>query len=111
MSLTSALLLGEKIELPKGRRVMHRMGGQPDKCSESQCDERAANIERVHAAIVAGAKTRIECIDATGLSNRTVWAATIELAEWPGGPRIVIEKVGNKHFLYDIGLLKTKGQQ
>lgn len=106
MSLTATLLLGEKIALPKGRRTRHRMdGGALVKTNQSyvaKAEQRAENIERVHAAIVAGCKTRDEIIDETVLSHATVWKATNELEEWPDGPRIVIRKEAGKHYLYAV---------
>ena len=106
MSLTATLLLGDQITLPKGRRRSHRMdgiGATPTNRSHiAQANERALNIERVHEAIVAGARTRTEIIDATGLSNATVWKATYELEIWPSGPRIVIRKESGRHVLYAV---------
>lgn len=111
-SLTSTLLLGEPIALPQGRRRMHHMdsGGTVSANSSriAQAGERADNIERVYAAIVMGARTRIEVIDATGLSNRTVWKATNDLADWPGGARIVISKDGYRHLLSPVTVGQNK---
>jgi len=102
MSLLRALLLNEKINLPKGRRRTHRMfsnAAEKTLPALRQTDERAANIERIYSAIAAGAKTRDDVIDATGLSNATVWKATLALEAWPSGQRIVIEKSKGKHTL------------
>jgi hypothetical protein len=106
MSLTATLLLGDQITLPKGRRRRHRMDGigatTTNRSHIAQANERALNIERVYAAIVSGARTRTEIIDATGLSNATVWKATCELEIWPSGPRIVIRKEPGKHLIYAV---------
>ena len=102
MSLTSTLLFKEKITLPKGRKRRHTMfRGDPElpPPQQLQAAERLANIERIYAAIAAGARTREEVIDATGLSNGTVWKATLALELWETGPRIVIEKIKGKHTL------------
>lgn len=96
MSLLRSLLLNEKINFPKGRRRTHRVfcdaPKNPSFSPLQQAEERAANIERVYSAIAAGARTRDDVIDATGLSNATVWKATLALESWPSGQRIVIER-------------------
>jgi len=61
--------------------------------------ERLANIERIYAAIAGGARTRDDVIDTTGMSNGTVWKATLALESWETGPRIIIEKNTGKHML------------
>jgi len=102
VSLTSTLLFGEPITLPKGRKRRHSMfRGDPDHppAPQQQAAERLANIERIYSAIAAGSRTREEVIDATGLSNGTVWKATLALESWPTGPRIAIEKNKGKHTL------------
>ena len=102
MSLTRTLLFKEPITLPKGRKRRHSMfRGDPELTPppQVQAAARLANIERIYAAIAAGSRTREEVIDATGLSNGTVWKATLALESWETGPRIVIEKIKGKHTL------------
>lgn len=102
MSLTSTLLFGEPITLPKGSKRRHSMfRGEPEITPppKQQAAERLANIERIYAAIAGGARTRDDVIDATGLSNGTVWKATLALESWETGPRIIIEKINGKHTL------------
>jgi len=103
VSLLRAILFKEKIAVPKGRIRNHITFSDAPKNQSfthlNQAEERTANIERVYSAIAAGARTRDDVIDATGLSNATVWKATLELEAWPSGQRIVIEKSKGKHTL------------
>lgn len=107
MSLTSTLLLGEKIELPKGKRHQHYLSDAKPASARlkfaSRTAEKAANIERVFEAIVSGAETREKVVEKTGISHATVWKATNSLIDWPGGPRIEMRrKEGRTQFFYAV---------
>jgi hypothetical protein len=96
MSLTAALLLGQAITLPTGRRRRHMMeDGQrrdpdlpPVKANHKNQAAAIRNREAVHAAVAAGARTHSEIEDATRLSQSTVKKKLYELESWPDGPRI-----------------------
>lgn len=107
MSLTSALLLGETIELPKGKLRLHYLSdARPASARQkfaSRTAEKAANIERVFQAIAAGAASREQISEQTGISHATVWKATNALIDWPGGPRIETRrKEGRTQFFYAV---------
>lgn len=107
MSLTSALLLGEKIDLPKGKRRRHYLSDAKPASARhkfaSRTAEKAANIERVFEAIAAGTETRERIAEKTGISHATVWKATKALIDWPGGPRIEMRrKEGRTQFFYAV---------
>jgi hypothetical protein len=97
MSLTAALLLGQPIPLPVGRRRRHMMedgarrrdpDAPPAKANHQNQAAAIRNREAVHAAVVAGARTHAEIEDATRLSQSTVKKKLYELESWPDGPRI-----------------------
>lgn len=64
---------------------------------------KARNIEAVHAAVAAGAKTHAELEDATNLSQSTVKKALYALEEWPGGARISRDRRFVTHTFEAIG--------
>ena len=104
MSLTAHLLFSHPTTLPKGRVRKHRMdswwhSGVPESVfAREHCAQiRAANIEKVFAAIVAGADTALAIADATALSLATVQKALHELEDWPDNPRIVRVRGGVAH--------------
>jgi hypothetical protein len=103
MTLTTTLLRNDADEirqlvraLPKGRRRMHHMEDRPviRKEKASARDLRTLttspqNIGRVHAAIVAGARTVRDIHDATGLARTVIWRAINQLETGPLETRIV----------------------
>ena len=96
MSLTSHLLFSLPTTLPKGKVRKHRMdswwkSGTPESVyAREHCAlEKAANIEKVFAAISQGVGTALEIESAVGLSLATVQKALHELEDWIDGPRIV----------------------
>lgn len=96
MSLTAHILFSHPTELPKGKVRKHRMdpwwhSGTPKSVfAREHCAAiKAANIEKVFAAIVGGHDTALAIADATALSLATVQKALHELEDWPDNPRIV----------------------
>lgn len=62
-----------------------------------------AIVERVFQAIAAGAASREQISEQTGISYATVWKATNALIDWPGGPRIEMRrKEGRTQFFYAV---------
>lgn len=96
MSLTAHLLFNDKTELPRGKVRKHRIdswwkSGSPESVfAREHCAlEKAANIEKVFAAISQGATTALEIESVVGLSLATVQKALHELEGCPDNPRII----------------------
>lgn len=89
MSLTATLLLGESVTLPRGKKRTHLMdarrvqaGGQAndDRYAKNKAI-RAANVDRILAAICSGIDTRIGIVAATGIGLTTTHFILAELVE------------------------------
>ena len=104
MSLTAHLLFNKATELPRGKKITHRMdswwkNNTPESVYARECCalEKAANIEKVFSAISQGGSTALEIESSVGLSLATVRKALHELEDWHDGPRIVRIRGGKSH--------------
>ena len=113
MSLTATLLLGLPIQYPRGiKRKIYGMRllaptmprDLADMTNAARRDAmRQANIERVYDAIAEGARTAIDCTNATGLSHVTCWKALAQLCaeDDDGHSRVIRVEINGKHF-YEV---------
>ena len=104
MSLTATLLLGESVTLPRGKKRTHLMdarrvqaGGQAndDRFAKNKAI-RAANVDRILAALGSGIDTRIGIVAATGISMTTTHFILAELAD----RGLVIARRGARGLMY-----------
>ena len=111
MSLTTALLLGQELALPKeGRRITHWMDGQcmgyvqtkgRDMHNENNTRIKARNISNILAAVASGYKTIPEIAEKTGLSYATVKKGLWELEADPDGARVLRNK-GHRMHVFEV---------